>query len=70
MKKKKIPRKEKWRWDEWEIRINVYMLLICCCSVAESHPTLCDSMDCSMPGLPVALYLLEFAQVHVHPLSQ
>ena len=23
-------------------------------------------MDCSMPGLPVPHYLLEFAQVHVH----
>ena len=24
-----------------------------CCSVAQSCPTLCDPMDCSMPGLPV-----------------
>ena len=28
--------------------------------------TLCDSVDCSMPGLPVPHYLLQFAQVHVH----
>ena len=28
-------------------------ILICCCSVAKSHPTLCYPMDCSMPGLPV-----------------
>ena len=38
----------------------------CCCSVAKSCLTLCDPMDCSMPGFPVLHYLLEFAQVHVH----
>ena len=27
--------------------------------------TLCDPMDCSMPGFPV-LHLLEFVQTHVH----
>ena len=32
----------------------------------QSCPTLLDSMDCSMPGLPVPHYLPEFAQVHVH----
>ena len=37
-----------------------------CCSVAKSCPTLCDSMNCSMPGFPVLHYLLEFAQTHVH----
>ena len=35
-----------------------------CCSVAKSCPTLCDPIDCNMPGLPVLYYLLEFAQVH------
>ena len=35
-------------------------------SVAQSCPTLCDPMDCSMPGLPVHHQLLEFAQIHVH----
>ena len=29
-------------------------------------PTLCDLMDCSMPGLPVHHQLLEFTQTHVH----
>ena len=24
----------------------------CCCSVTQSGPTLCDPMDCSMPGFP------------------
>ena len=31
-------------------------------SVAQSGSTLCDPMDCSMPGLPVHHQLLEFAQ--------
>ena len=37
-----------------------------CCSVAQSCPTLCDHMDCSMSGFPVLHYVLEFAQTHVH----
>ena len=37
-----------------------------CCSLAKFHPTLCDPMDCSMPGFPVLHYLLEFAQIHLH----
>ena len=52
-----------------------------CCyfSVAQSCPTLCNPMDCSMPGFPVLRHLSEFAQTHVlwvgdaiqpsHPLS-
>ena len=40
-----------------------------CCSVAKSCPTLCDTMDRSTPGLPVLHYLLEFAQIHVHSVS-
>ena len=38
----------------------------CCCSVAKSCPTLCNPMDCSMPGFPVLHYLLEFAQTYFH----
>ena len=38
-------------------------------SVAQSHLTLCDPMDCSTPGLPVCHQLLEFTQIHVHPVS-
>ena len=34
-----------------------------------SHLTLCDPMDCSMPGSLVIQYLLEFAQIHVHLLG-
>ena len=35
-------------------------------SVAQSCPTLCDSMDCSMTGFPIHHQLLELAQTHVH----
>ena len=34
--------------------------------VAESSPTLCDTVDCSMPGFPVHHQLPEPAQTHVH----
>ena len=35
-------------------------------SVAQSCLTLCDPVDCSMPGLPVHHQLPEFTQTHVH----
>ena len=35
-------------------------------SVTQSCPTLCDSMNCSSPGLPVHYQLPEFTQTHVH----
>ena len=35
-------------------------------SVAQSCPTLYDSMDRSMPGFPVHHQLTEFTQTHVH----
>ena len=38
-------------------------------SVAQSCLTLCHTMDCSMPGLPVHHQLLEIAQTHVHQVS-
>ena len=41
------------------------VVVVCCCSVAQSSPTLCDLMDCSMSGFPVLHYLLELAQTHV-----
>ena len=34
-------------------------------SVAQLCPTLCDPMNCSMPGLPVHHQLPEFTQTHV-----
>ena len=38
-------------------------------SVAQSCLTLCDPMNRSMPGLPVHHQLPEFAQTHVHRVS-
>ena len=48
-------------------------------SVAQLSLTLCDPINCSMPGLPVLHHLPEFAQTHIrrvgdaiqpsHPLS-
>ena len=38
-------------------------------SVTQSCPTLCDPMDCSMPGLPVHQQLPEFTQTHAHWVS-
>ena len=38
-------------------------------SVTQSCPTLCDPMDCSMPGFPVHHQLPELAQTHVHRVS-
>ena len=35
-------------------------------SVAQSCLTLCNTMDCSMPGFPVHHQLLELTQAHVH----
>ena len=37
-----------------------------CCSIAKLCPTLCNPMDCNMPGFPVLHYLPKFAQSHVH----
>ena len=39
-----------------------------CCSVTQCS-TLCNSMDCGKPALPVLHSLLECAQTHVHSLS-
>ena len=35
-------------------------------SVTQSCPTLCNPINCSMPGLPVHHQLLEFTQTQVH----
>ena len=31
--------------------------------------SLCNPMNCSMPGLPVHYQLLEFTQTHIHQVS-
>ena len=42
---------------------------LCCCSVIQSCPTLCDPMDSSTPGFPVLHHLPEFAQTNIHWVS-
>ena len=39
------------------------------CLVTKSWPALCNPMDCSTPGFPFPHYLLDFAQTHVHWVS-
>jgi len=45
------------------------LLFGCCCSVAKSCPALHNPMDGSVSGFPVLHYFLEFAQTHVHWVS-
>ena len=40
-----------------------------CRSGAQLCPTLCNPMNCCTPGFPVRHYLLGFAQIHVHWVS-
>ena len=47
----------------------MFILHFCCCSVTKSWLILSDPMDFSMPGFPVLHYLPEFAQIHVHWVS-
>ena len=44
-------------------------LIIQFSSVTQACLTLCDPMDCSMPGFPVHHQLLESTQTHVHRVS-
>ena len=55
------------RFKIFNFMTTVFWHSCCCsCSVAKSCPTLCNLMECSMPGFPVLHYFLEFAQTHVH----
>ena len=45
------------------------MFLISLFSVVQLCPALCDTMDCSTLGFPVHHQLPEFAQIHVHRVS-
>ena len=51
-----------------ERREGAFLGLFCCfrCSVAKLCLTLCNPMDCNVPGCPVLHYLLEFAQNYIH----
>ena len=41
----------------------------CCCSVTQLCLALRDPVNCSMPDFPVLYHLLQFAQTHVHWVS-
>ena len=47
------------------VSMSLFLSALGCCSVTQSCPTLCNPMDCSMPGFPVLHYFLEFAQTLV-----
>ena len=49
-------------WNTW---FSVFVFSYCYW-VAKSWQTLCNPMDCSMPGFPVLHYIPEFAQTNVH----
>jgi len=51
--------KRSWFILKWEIHSELS-------SVTQSCPTLCNSMDCNTPGLPVHHQLPELTQTHVH----
>ena len=65
------------QWSAWTFSVSLGTLLTSLnldlfhlsqsvSSVAQSHLTLCDPMNCSTPGLPVPHQLPEFTQTHVH----
>jgi len=60
---KKIMRQGKELGEAWKENQDQFSL------VAQSCPTLCDPMNCSMPGLPIDHQLPEFTQIHVHRVS-
>ena len=47
--------------SEQSYTIFVFLILICCCSVAELCLTLCDPMDCISPGFPDLHYWVYFS---------
>ena len=51
----------------WTWALSTVLCVVCL--AAQSCPTFCDPMDCSMPGFPVHHQLLELAQTHVHSKS-
>ena len=64
--KKKKERKKANRLRPWQTSAS---LGFCCCSVTKSHLIPSDPMSCSVPDFPVLHYIPEFAQTHVHWVS-
>ena len=57
------------RVKEWKTQRGKFSCRLQFSSVAQSCLTLCDPMNCSMPGLPVHHQLLEFTQIHAHQIG-
>ena len=53
----------------FHIKFDAIKYCCCCCSITKLCLTLCDCMNCNTPGFPVLHYLPEFAQTHVHWVS-
>ena len=59
-------------WTELKhvtLKMNHHYISACFLSIAQSCSTLWDPVDCSTPGFLVLYCLLEFAQTHVHCVS-
>ena len=57
-------------WNYFQLnQTHDYLFCCCCCSVTKSCLGLCNHMDCSMPASLVLHCLPEFAQIHVHWVS-
>ena len=52
--------------DTWSLKEKLWRTLVQFGSNAQSCLTVCDPMDCSLPGFPVHHQIPGFAQAHVH----
>ena len=51
---------------DWATELNWILVIFSCCLFCQSHPTLCNPIDCSKPDLPIHHQLPELTQTHVH----
>lgn len=70
-----------WQLPKWKECLDVTMysffyigiisfcVRFCCCSVTKPYPTLCNFMDCNTWGSSVLSSFPEFAQIHIHWIS-
>ena len=52
--------------ENGELKVNLPFIFPQYSSVTQLCPTVCNPMDCSMPGLPVHHQLPELTQTHIH----
>ena len=58
-----------WVWNTLDIYFCFYTYMEFSKLCPKSCPTLCNLLNCNIPSFPVLYYLLEFAQTHVHRIS-